>query len=153
VTKTPKGKWRVKSSAGTTDYTAVILAAPVQNAGITLPPSVVTQLPEVSYVDLHVTLLTTTKPYGNASYFGLGARSHVPETILTVTGAEFNSMTYHGRLINETTGIAVEPPQWVVKIFSMQHISDEWLENMFGNVGWVLRKQVRIIEPVLYMCY
>jgi prenylcysteine oxidase/farnesylcysteine lyase len=56
---------------------------------------------------------------------------------------EFNSLTYHG----QTKFAEDESPdkrEWVVKIFSMERISDEWLATMFQNqVGWVLRKEVR----------
>ena len=50
------------------------------------------------------------------------------------TVPEFNSLSYHG---------AIREGEWVVKIFSQQEISDEWLSEMFlGQVGWVYRKQV-----------
>lgn len=47
---------------------------------------------------------------------------------------DFNSMSYHG-LISEG--------EWVVKIFSKERISDQWLSNIFdGKIGWVHRKEV-----------
>ncbi|KAF5359929.1 hypothetical protein D9758_014001 [Tetrapyrgos nigripes] len=46
---------------------------------------------------------------------------------------EFNSVSYHGK-INEN--------EWVVKISSMEPVSDEWLEKVFdGQVTWVYRKE------------
>ncbi|KAI0035282.1 FAD/NAD-P-binding domain-containing protein [Vararia minispora EC-137] len=137
IKKVSSGKWTVKSTAGSSDYTAVLLAAPAPNSGITLPPYVLSQLPDVAYIDLHVTLLSTTSVRPNSTYFG-GAR--VPDMVLTTRGAEFNSLSYHGRL-KSATGEPIEPAQWLVKIFSMQRVSDEWLEDMFGKPGWVLRKE------------
>lgn len=57
-----------------------------------------------------------------------GARQGGPEP-------QFNSISYHAK-INEN--------EWVVKIFSKQAISDEFLEDAFGKgtVGWVYRKEV-----------
>jgi hypothetical protein len=95
----------------------------------------------VAYVDLHTTLLATASPRPNATYFGVRTP---PDSVLTNSGAEFNSLSYHGRLKNVTTGEPVEPPQWLVKIFSMARVGDEWLEEMFGSVGWILRKEVRL---------
>jgi prenylcysteine oxidase / farnesylcysteine lyase len=71
--------------------------------------------------------------------------TRVPITILTSaetshdTGSplpEFQSITYHGK-------VAEDRDEWVVKIFSMEQRSDEWLEEVFGagQVGWVLRKE------------
>ena len=63
-------------------YDAVIIATPWHNADITLlnTPSRVKGKP---FVHLHVTLLTTSRPYPNPEYFGLGAQDVVPTTILT----------------------------------------------------------------------
>ena len=48
----------------------------------------------------------------------------------------------------ETEAVPAPPApaqdEWVVKIFSMGPMSDEWLADIFqGQVGWVLRKEVR----------
>jgi len=45
---------------------------------------------------------------------------------------------------NSTVSVedAAAKDEWVVKIFSMAPVSDEWLAHMFqGQVGWVLRKE------------
>lgn len=47
---------------------------------------------------------------------------------------EFNSISYHNQ---------VREGEWTVKVFSKERRSDEWLENVFGQVGWVHRKEVR----------
>ncbi|OBZ77505.1 hypothetical protein A0H81_01708 [Grifola frondosa] len=95
-------------------------------------------IPEQPYVRLHVTLLSTTASTPHASYFGLKHGTKAPTEVLTTwegvrTGGEhepeFNSLTYHG-------------PEWVVKIFSKERVSDEWLAKVFdGQVGWVYRKE------------
>ncbi|PPQ71842.1 hypothetical protein CVT25_006360 [Psilocybe cyanescens] len=132
--------WSVKSGRGIVHYQAVIVAAPFQSTGITFPLTISDQVSEVPYVHLHVTLLTTSSPFPNPAYFGLQPNSEIPRMMLTTyQGAraggrkpEFNSLSYHGEVGNG---------EWVVKIFSEEEISDEWLTNMFqGQVGWVLRK-------------
>lgn len=53
---------------------------------------------------------------------------------------EFNSISYHGQIDRPN-----QSPEYRVKIFSKERISDEWLAKVFGNVGWVYRKEVRLI--------
>lgn len=155
------GAWLV-GTGGTTRaraYRAVILAAPFHSAAIALAqPGLVAPVPDQPYVRLHVTLLSTTAPSPNASYFGL-AGGRAPREVLTTHNRvreglgeepEFNSMTYHGK-IKKADGSPAERDEWVVKIFSKRKIEDAWLENMFGagNVGWVLRKEVsRVLASV-----
>jgi len=136
--------WSLKSGRGTVDYRAVILAAPFHSAGLTVPLPISDKIPEQPYVHLHVTLLSTTSPTPDPSYFGLPPSSPVPQMMLTTNqGAreggkkpEFNSLSYHG---------LVRDGEWAVKIFSSERLSDEWLSNMFaGKVGWVHRKEVRL---------
>ena len=155
------GAWLV-GTGGTTRsraYRAVILAAPFHSAAIALAqPGLVAPVPDQPYVRLHVTLLSTTAPAPNASYFGL-AGGRAPTEVLTTHNRvreglgeepEFNSMTYHGK-IKKADGSPAEHDEWVVKIFSKRKIEDAWLENMFGagNVGWVLRKEVsRVLASI-----
>lgn len=55
---------------------------------------------------------------------------------------EFNSISYHGM---------VREGEWIVKIFSKERISDDWLQGIFpGEVGWVYRKEV--IQFPIYPC-
>jgi prenylcysteine oxidase/farnesylcysteine lyase len=129
--------WTVRSNKGAVDYKSIILAAPFRSTNITLPFLLSSQIPEQPYVHLHVTLLTTTSPTPNATYF---ATSSLPKIMLTTYDGvrnggkepEFNSLSYHG---------AVREGEWAVKIFSKEKISDEWLKSMFGQVGWVHRKE------------
>lgn len=143
----------LKTSNGEVNhYNDIILAAPYHQTGIKvslasglLSLSSAPEVPEQPYVRLHVTLLSTTAAHPNPEYFGLRPGSQVPTSILTTyEGArnggpvpEFNSMTYHGK-------VSPDREEYVVKIFSKETISDEWLSKMFGGkVGWVLRKEVR----------
>jgi prenylcysteine oxidase/farnesylcysteine lyase len=127
------------------EYKTIILAAPYHSTCISLPDSISSQIPEQPYVHLHVTLLTTTALHPNPVYFGLRPTDKVPNTILTTSQAaraggaepEFNSLTYHGTIEHDNK------TEHVVKIFSKETRSDEWLANVFSDqVGWVLRKEV-----------
>ena len=135
-------------------YDHIILAAPFQSSHITLLGSPAKFEPPVDYIHLHVTLLATTAARPNPIYFGLLAGASLPSMILTTHEAvrrnptapepEFNSLTYHGLTRSKDHP---EGPEWVVKIFSKATVTDEWLEKVFGegNVGWVYRKEVRLI--------
>lgn len=138
-------------------YDHVIIAAPFASSGITIlgSPAARTLLePPVEYVHLHITVLATTSRAPNATYFALRERSHIPAMILTTWDAarhggdntsrpEFNSLIYVGQIKTlKDHGI----DEWAVRIFSGQRISDELLENLFGEgqVGWVFRKEVKL---------
>ncbi|KAI9428756.1 FAD/NAD(P)-binding domain-containing protein, partial [Russula earlei] len=125
------------------NYEAVVIAAPYHTSHITLPADLSTLIPPQPYVHLHVTLLTTAAATPNPVYFGYKPGSRPPTTVLTTfngareggNASEFLSLTYHGKTKGKTD-------EWVVKIFSMERISDEWLSSVFQNqVGWVLRKE------------
>ncbi|EGO02796.1 hypothetical protein SERLA73DRAFT_165743 [Serpula lacrymans var. lacrymans S7.3] len=150
--------WSVVTTSGSTKtYKGVILASPFHFSHITLPTDLADLIPEQPYVHLHVTLLATRSPHASAEYFGLGEKEEVPQTVLTTYEGvrkggkepEFNSLSYHG-VINRTRAAegegeeAVEEEEvkeYVVKIFSKETVSDEWLERIFGHVGWVYRKE------------
>ncbi|KAI0271577.1 FAD/NAD-P-binding domain-containing protein [Gloeopeniophorella convolvens] len=144
--------WSVTTSKKSRDYDAVILAAPYHTSGIALAPALSSAIPQQPYIRLHVTLLSTTAETPNPEYFGLKAGAKAPTTVLTtLDGArrggvapEFNSLTYHGpvKLAKNEDHDIRSTDEWVVKIFSMEPVSDEWLANMFQNqVSWVLRKE------------
>ncbi|KAL5535268.1 hypothetical protein ACEPAF_3362 [Sanghuangporus sanghuang] len=143
--------WTIKTSSGESkNYNDVIIAAPYHSSGINvalsnglLAPTSAPEVPLQPYVRLHVTLLTTTSLHPDPAYFGLRPGSNVPESILTTYEGvrhggkvpEFNSLTYHGK-------ISSTREEYVVKIFSNESLSDEWLNTVFGGkVGWVLRKE------------
>lgn len=127
----------------------MILAAPFHQTSITVPQAISEQIPPQPYVNLHVTLLTTTSPSPNASYFGLPEGTAAARSILTSRAnarnggkePEFNSISYLRR---------VRDGEWAVKIFSTKPPSDEWLNEMFsGNVGWLYRKVVRATSDIV----
>ncbi|KAI5123737.1 hypothetical protein M0805_000330 [Coniferiporia weirii] len=145
------GAWVVKTSSGeSATYNDVIIAAPFHSTGIKVTtsssvfgPGSALEVPPQPYVHLHVTLLTTTAAHPDPAYFGLKPGAKVPQTVLTTYEGvrhggkepEFNSLSYHGP-------IAPGREEYVVKIFSKESLSDEWLRAVFGDkVGWILRKE------------
>ena len=110
-------------------------------------------IPPQPYVYLHVTWFTTRSQHPRPEYFGLAPDAQVPTTILTTYNGvraggvepEFNSISYHGlvrKVEQGEAGDTITDPEWSVKVFSKERISDDWLESVFGNVGWVYRKLV-----------
>ena len=105
---------------------------------------------------LHVTLLITRSERPNPEYFGFSPKTEIPKVVLTtyegaraggVEPAKFNSISYHGQIGRPES--EDQQPEYRVKIFSKERISDEWLEKMFGNVGWVYRKEVCLVLSVV----
>jgi prenylcysteine oxidase / farnesylcysteine lyase len=148
-----KDVWTIVTKETRRDYDAVIIAAPYHTSQISLPADLPSLIPLQPYIRLHVTLLTTTAPTPNPVYFGQKSDSKVPTFLLTTfdgvrrggRAPEFNSLSYMGqtKVAKNGTDDKQETGEWVVKIFSMESISDEWLSTMFQNqVGWVLRKEV-----------
>jgi len=144
--------WTVVTAKERRNYDAVIIATPYHTSHISLPVDLSSLIPPQPYIHLHVTLLTTTAATPNPEYFGYKPGSRTPTMVLTsFDGArqggnapEFNSLTYHGpaTFAKNETHDKQQTNEWVVKIFSMERISDEWLSGMFQNeVGWVLRKE------------
>ncbi|ESK98241.1 prenylcysteine lyase [Moniliophthora roreri MCA 2997] len=139
--KSSSHPWIIHSDKGAIAYKAVILAAPLHQTGIDLPPGLVTQVPDQPYVHLHVTLLTTNSPQMNPEYFSMPPSAKIPAMMLTTydgvrkggKAPEFNSVSYHNK---------IDENERVVKIFSEERVSDEWLQNAFsGQVSWVYRKE------------
>jgi Prenylcysteine lyase len=138
-------------------YDHIVLATPFQSSLITLLGSSATFDPPVEYIHLHVTLVATKAARPNPAYFGLKAGSTLPSMILTTHNAvrrdpaapepEFNSLSYHGLIRPKDHP---DGPEWLVKIFSKDLVTDDWLEKVFGNgnVGWVYRKEVRLIPRI-----
>ncbi|KAI6136960.1 Prenylcysteine lyase-domain-containing protein [Pisolithus sp. B1] len=141
-------RWIIHTTSGSRIYNAIILAAPFHQTNITVPSDLSELIPPQPYVRLHVTLLTTKSESTNPAYFGLSPDEKIPKVILTThegvrnggVEPEFNSISVHGQ-IQKVPGSADEDPEWKVKIFSKERVSDEWLEKVFGKVGWVYRKE------------
>ncbi|KAK7689579.1 hypothetical protein QCA50_007371 [Cerrena zonata] len=162
--------WTVSSESGSSifgpsrtsqSYRAIIFAAPFHQANIKLSsPSALLEIPQQPYVNLHVTLLSTTSPQANPEYFGLAGDASVPSMVLTSyenarnggKEPEFNSLSYHGKIVKKAKEVEEPAPEtenvetenqkeeWVVKIFSKVEVGDAWLRNIFGEVGWVNRR-------------
>ncbi|KAI6032073.1 FAD/NAD(P)-binding domain-containing protein [Pisolithus microcarpus] len=141
-------RWIIHTPSGSRIYKAIILAAPFHQTNITVPSDLAELIPPQPYVHLHVTLLTTKSESTNPAYFNLPPDEKVPKVILTThegvrnggVEPEFNSISVHGQ-IQKVPGSVDEEPEWKVKIFSKERVSDEWLEKVFGKVGWVHRKE------------
>jgi len=144
--------WTIVAEAERRDYDAVVIAAPYHTSHISLPTDLSSLIPPQPYIHLHVTLLTTTAPTPNPVYFGYKPGYKVPTTILTSLDGvrrggkapEFLSLSYLGQVkfAKDEPHDGRETGERVVKIFSMERISDDWLAAMFQNqVGWVLRKE------------
>lgn len=134
-------------------YRAVVLAAPYHQASIKISP-VAEVPPPQPYVRLHVTLLTTPSKTPNPARFRMND-SRVPTYVMTShngvrqgssTEPDFVALAFHGQLknMNREEGLfqGDHSEEYVMKIFSLRTLSEEWLESMFGKVGWVLRKEV-----------
>lgn len=156
--------WRVSTheqSPVPLAYRAIVLAAPYHQASIRFSPSDIAEIPpHQPYLHLHVTLLTTTSPTPNPTRFNMSSNSQVPTYIMTSysgvrqggsTEPDFVALAFHGQLknMNQDEGpfLGDHSEEYVVKIFSLQRLSEEWLESMFGDMGWVLRKEVRRCPP------
>lgn len=147
-------KWVLGTHSGVTPppFDSVILAAPYHSSGITVSPPLQTSIPPQPYIKLHVTLLSTPSPYPNPIYFNQKNGTKTPIIVLTTNDGyvkggkkpEFNSLTYHGEAkpregVNVTEKVEGEH---IVKIFSEVRIENEWLESVFGKIGWLHRKEV-----------
>ncbi|KAG8723133.1 hypothetical protein FRC09_004588 [Ceratobasidium sp. 395] len=138
----PNWRYVVASKDGIAGYDAVIIANPLplsKTALVNLPqPS---SFPAVKYLHLHVTLLTTTTPALLPGYFKVDNSSALPGTVLTTaaygTQPQFNSIRYQATI--ERNGVT----EYVLKIFSLEKITDATLATWFGQgkAGWVYRKE------------
>lgn len=145
--------WIIVTEDGRRDYDAVVIAAPYHSSRITLPADLSTLIPPQPYIHLHTTLLTTTAATPDPVYFGYKPGSKIATNIVATFDSasrdgrapEFNFISYQGqaKFTENETHDGRETGEWVVKISSMERISDEWLAAMFQNqVGWVQRKEV-----------
>jgi prenylcysteine oxidase/farnesylcysteine lyase len=159
-TGTPQFQLRTNTSLFTNDapFDSIIFAAPWHLSPIarSMEHYFTETIPEQKYVRLHVTLLVTSKQRPEAAFFGQGVKEGtvLPNTILTsgydarahrnATSAyasgddgrpSFQSISWHG----ETTPGSGE---YVVKIFSLSSLSDEYLYTLIDEEPrWVLRKE------------
>lgn len=150
--------WIIVTEKERRDYDAVIIAAPYHSSHISLPADLSTLIPPQPHVHLHTTLLTTTAATPDPVYFGYKPGSKIAKNIVTTfegvsrdgRAPEFNFVSYQGqaKFANNETHDGQDIGEWVVKISSMERVSDEWLMAMFQNqVGWVQRKEVCPCKP------
>lgn len=112
-------------------YDAVILAAPFQFSNINITPPPTRPIPEIEYINLHVTLFTS--PYGlHPPAFNLDPSDTVPRTILTTLPPstpstsdppQFYSISTLRRVRNPGTGRF----EYLYKIFSPHPLEPAWL--------------------------
>ncbi|KAI5479707.1 prenylcysteine oxidase [Pseudohyphozyma bogoriensis] len=140
-----RAKWVVqtKEGAGGT-FDAVILAAPFHQTSVsfinTPLPSVI---PAQPYVPLHVTFVLTNASSPSPSYFSLPPRTKIATSIFATfdttssTKPSFNSLNYLQSLSPSVSSKFGEGTFHVVKMFSAEPLSTEFLESVFGegNVG------------------
>ncbi|GJJ09491.1 hypothetical protein Clacol_003714 [Clathrus columnatus] len=125
--------WVLTTSSGESRvYDSVILATPYHHSGISITP-LIESIPQQTYVHLYVTLLATGLPNPRPEYFSLDPNALSPSTILTTNvnfreggiPPEFVSLTYHGHV----KGQDGRPDEYIVKIFSLQPIKNEFLRK------------------------
>lgn len=104
------------------------------------------EIPHQKYTHLHVTLFTTSKPRPDPAFFSLPADTVLPGLILTSSylarsGAaglpppRFHSIGWHGETYPGSG-------EYVVKIFSMTYLNDDFLTDLAGEApSWVYRKE------------
>ncbi|KAF8704712.1 Prenylcysteine lyase, partial [Rhizoctonia solani] len=136
-------KYIIETNKGEGEYDAVIVAAPLPLTKIkfidtaTKPSS----FAKVNYVHLHSTTLTTTSPSLLPTYFKVDNSSMLPGTIVTTgeygSRPEFTGLRYQYTLLRN--GVT----EYVVKIYSLEKLSNGKLEKLFGKnmVKWVHRQE------------
>ncbi|KAG9115769.1 hypothetical protein FRC07_007510, partial [Ceratobasidium sp. 392] len=142
------GQYKVLSDKkGEITYDAVILAAPaalsgIQFVGISTQPTT----PQVNYVHLHSTLISTTTHAVKPAYFNT-TTSSMPGTIITTAASGYQPEFYAFRY--EATIQRNKKTEYIVRVFSKALISDATITKWFGAgpVGWVDRKEVSSATP------
>lgn len=138
--KLPDGKWSLEYDGKSEVYDKVIIASPFAAANLTFASHY--DIPEVDYVDLHVTVFTSTEKL-SPRYFGKNDGS-VPGTILTTLylssspPLKFFSISIHEYL--------EDTQEYVFKIFSPNKFTDEDIAELLSEsakVTWKHRKEWR----------
>ncbi|KAK5133034.1 hypothetical protein LTR08_008239 [Meristemomyces frigidus] len=122
-------------------FDAVILAAPLQFANLTLPPAPVHTPDEVPYVHLHVTLLTTPHLLSPA-FFNLPASAPAPKVVLTTLPASEDPQPgpkscgspafFSISLLRPVTNPHNGQPEYLYKIFSPSAPNATFLARILG---------------------
>ena len=142
VTQTEANRWAIKSASTSLatsakrtqeeNFDAVVIAGPFQYSGISMSPSSIELPGEVSYVKLHVTLLTS--PHRLApSFFGLESGESVPEVILTTPpsdGTADELPFFSVSTLRKITNAAASRDEYAYKIFSKSPVNSTLLSSL-----------------------
>lgn len=124
-------------------FDTVVLASPLQFSKIDIEKDMLKRVPdEIPYVQLHVTLFTSTHKFSPA-FFGLAPDAEVPSTILTTlppdteTPADLNDgVGPAGFFSISTLRVMVNPKtlqkEYLYKIFSPKKIQPVFLSGLLG---------------------
>ncbi|KAG9083440.1 hypothetical protein FS749_006028 [Ceratobasidium sp. UAMH 11750] len=141
ITKMGSKYFVLASNGATTAYDAVILAAPaalsgIQFVGIAQQPA----SPQVNYVHLYSTIVSTTTPAILPAYFNTTS-TPLPGTVITTAASGFQPEFFGLR--SEATIQRNGKTEYIFRVFSKAAISDATLNKWFGagKVGWVNRKE------------
>lgn len=136
ITRQSNGTYAVdalssNSAIQPSSYDTVILAAPLQYADLTLDPAPLNPPPEIPYVNLHVTLFTSSCAL-NPQLFGLNSNEKVPTTILTTIS---DSQPVHPGFfsistLRTPTNPKTDKKEYLYKIFSPEPLKFEFLKGI-----------------------
>ncbi|KAJ9206252.1 hypothetical protein DTO021D3_4901 [Paecilomyces variotii] len=128
------------SAAEQSEFDEVVIAGPLQEAGLTISPELDHVPDRIPYVELHVTLFASPHRI-SPQYFNSGASS-VPETILTTLpqgldlGSRRDGVGPTGFWSISTLQKVKAPSQseehYVYKIFSPQRLSAQFVADILG---------------------
>ena len=144
VTQTKADRWAVKSTSTSSatsakrvqeeNFDAVVIAGPFQYSGISISPSSINPPAEISYVRLHVTLLTS--PHRLApSFFGLDSGESVPEVVLTTSPSDgtMDKLPFFSvSTLRKITNAAASREEYAYKIFSKSPVNSTLLSSLLG---------------------
>ncbi|KAL2266716.1 hypothetical protein VTJ83DRAFT_6068 [Remersonia thermophila] len=130
-------------SAYPTSFDTVIIANPIQFSGISIGEDVLsTSLETVDYVQLHVTIFTSTEKF-KPGFFNLPSWAVVPGTVLTTLAKTDTPTSGPGGVGKpgfwslSTLGKATNPEtnqqENVYKIFSPEAVTPSFLSNLLGG--------------------
>lgn len=137
--KLKNGKWKVTSGNSTEKFDQVIIASPWGQTNISGLGHIT--VPKVDYVDLHVTIFTSTQKL-SPLYFGEDEFYKVPGSILTtVYLSKTPPLKYFAISVVD---YVEETEEYVFKIFSPEKVSDADIKHLFlplVQINWVHRKE------------
>lgn len=123
-------------------FDTVVLAAPLQYAGIKVGQSVITHLPdEIPYVSLHVTLFASPRTL-DPVFFNLAPGARCPNSILTTLSSSENpgsspdgvgkSGFFSITTLRTVTNPKTQTQEYLYKIFSPKKVTADFLAGILG---------------------